>query len=184
MEKNRYIVLLKVLFSAVFILSTVDQSSSMRSDQVVASRLETAALLRLAVKSKKTRMVKRLVTNGADINMVDEEGNTLLTGVASLGDVNMTLFLIDNGAEVNKQNNEGCSPLHFAAIFGYWGVIEILLNRNANINLKDNKGFTPAHWAAMSGNREIVKFLEAQGADLTIKSKYGQTPWDMVVLRN
>ncbi|MDR1235455.1 MAG: ankyrin repeat domain-containing protein [Holosporaceae bacterium] len=209
MEKNRYSTLLKMLFSAVFILSTVDQSSSMRRDQVAALRLN----VNLAIESGDVEGVKYWAARGAKIKKIVNRGeNTPLHGVAYSGDERMAQVLIDNGAEVNRKNDEGYSslhiavmrehtnvvvilldnkanideqgnagnsPLHIAAMHGRRNVVEILLDRGANIDLQDNDGFTAAHWAVIFEEREIVEILRARGANFTIKSAAGQTPSDI-----
>lgn len=65
-----------------------------------------------AVKSRDLLILQFLLENDADVNAVDEEGNTALHVALSLGYSNQVLIeLIEAGADVRKRNNKKVSPI-------------------------------------------------------------------------
>lgn len=58
--------------------------------------------------------VKAALELGADVNAVDDLGETALHGAAALGFDTVVQFLVDRGANVNVRNKAGESPLTMA----------------------------------------------------------------------
>ena len=83
------------------------------------------------------KIIKILISNGADVNLVSREGNTPLhILVNDLGNVQIAEILLKNGADINAKNSDGKTPLQLA-----------LENMNKYESYKD-----------------IVDFLRANGA--------------------
>ncbi len=55
--------------------------------------------------------LKDYLSQGADINHQNENGNTVLIRAASRNKLGVVKFLVSNGANVNIQNNEGKTAL-------------------------------------------------------------------------
>ena len=62
--------------------------------------------------------VKLAVEFGADINAVDDAGNTALHGAATQGADTVVQFLVDQGAELDVRNAYGETPWMIVAGFG------------------------------------------------------------------
>lgn len=56
-----------------------------------------------------------LIQSGADVNKIDEDGQTELHYCAQYGRKNMTKLLIDNGA-LNVMDKDGSRPLEIASL--------------------------------------------------------------------
>ncbi|MCV7198756.1 ankyrin repeat domain-containing protein [Mycobacterium angelicum] len=87
----------------------------------------------------------RLLSEGADVNAVDDQGFTALHAAASRDSEDIVRLLLDAGADVNAKNAKGETPLY-----------------NAVRNTTD---------AALS----IVRLLRERGADPTIETANGSS---------
>jgi ankyrin repeat protein len=101
-------------------------------------------------------VAKRLLAEGANVNVRNEKGGSPLHAAACKGQSEMIELLIANGAEVNARANNGQTPLHKAANGG---------------DRKDNKP-GPGHLAA-------AKVLLKHGADPLAKDNNGKSPSDL-----
>ena len=60
-------------------------------------------------------MVKFLIENGADINIKNNNGDTVLHEAVLIKDnLEVVKLLIENGADINIKNNNGDTVLHYA----------------------------------------------------------------------
>ena len=116
--------------------------------------------------------VKRLIKEGENVNVQDENGNTPLHWAALRGRVEVIKFLIKKGASVNAKNQWGVTPLHWAALHGDVEVAKLLIKKRADINAKDNDGFfyegyRPLDYARKYGHKDMITYLKSVGAKST-----------------
>ncbi|BAU96682.1 ankyrin repeat-containing protein [Corynebacterium suranareeae] len=98
------------------------------------------------------------VDNGVDVNLSNQDGNTLLMLAAYAGHVEVVQALIDRGADVNRVNNRNQTPLAGAIFKKEDAVIEALLAAGA-----DPKAGTPSaiDTAKMFGREDLVERFES-----------------------
>ncbi len=137
--------------------------------------------------------VETLITAGADLDLRDERGHTVLTMVAAAENYQMLNLLIQAGAstaglesiqliqaasggnldrvrsllssKVNLDLDRGAA-IGKAAAAGHTEIVELLVRAGANVNLSDRAGFTPIASAAYAGHGDIVRLLVDAGADI------------------
>jgi serine/threonine-protein phosphatase 6 regulatory ankyrin repeat subunit A/serine/threonine-protein phosphatase 6 regulatory ankyrin repeat subunit B len=116
---------------------------------------------------KKERVVKLLISLGANVNTKDEQGRTALMEAARNGYEKMVQLLIDNGADVRN------STALIDAVGGYSydeqkkeRIVMMLIRSGANVNTKDEWGRTALMEAARNGCESIVQLLIDNGADV------------------
>lgn len=116
-----------------------------------------------------------LISNGADVNVRDNNGETPLHSASRYSNKNLAELLIKEGSSVNARDNKGRTPLFFAT---NKELIDLFIYSGADVNAKDNDGKTPLHWSRLLGFDEIFEYLVSKGGDLTIKDKGGESPLD------
>ncbi len=117
--------------------------------------------------------IEKYLENGNDINIINEDGNTLLMQAVSIGYYDLADYLIDRNADINITNNNGENALILSANYPY--IMNLLINNNADINISDNNGKTALHYACEYGDLYSVKLLIKRGADINKKDILGKT---------
>jgi len=136
-------------------------------------------------KDIRAKIVRILFRNHANVNAVDNNGQTALMMAVNNDNLEMIETLVNNGADVNIQNNKGETPLMYAVCsYGEKNIVKnivtFLLNNNANVNIQNNEGETPLMVAAYRHELDIVQILRDGGADIYIKNNKGKTAKDYV----
>ena len=116
--------------------------------------------LHYAAMEGKTNEVIRLIDNGFDIAVKDNDGEMPLYYAIMNDNIDIVRILIESGANINEKGNNGLTPLHQAAVCGNSEIVLILLQNGADINTQDNLGRTPIKHAVAKGNTDIVKLLK------------------------
>jgi ankyrin repeat protein len=137
--------------------------------------------------------VEIIIKAGADLNLTDDRGHTVLSAVAAAENYPMFNLLMQAGASttglesvqliqaattgnlervrsllagsVNLDLDRGAA-IGNAAAAGHTKIVELLIQAGANVNLRDKLGFTPIASAAYAGYGAIVELLIEAGADI------------------
>ena len=148
-------------------------------------------------------IARLLIKNGANVNVKDERGDTLLylklltnekvvpILIENGANVNDTInsrrnflfivknpetaqLLIDSGVDVNFKDDSGKTPLFFVKDIE---VARVLVKNGADVNIRDRRGDTPLHFQLLGEDApEIAQLLIDSGADVNAKNDYGNTP--------
>lgn len=127
---------------------------------------------------------KKLVSNGADVNLRDKDGITPLNHAINAmyswnnsDQIGIVDLLIKSGADLNAQNKEGNTPLSVAAISNSEDVTKLLLDSGTDVNrIFDSTAKTPLMIAAIKENENICELLVKRGANVNAKDNDGWTP--------
>ncbi|KAF4899121.1 Ankyrin-1 [Colletotrichum fructicola] len=130
--------------------------------------------LQLGVATKDAKIVKQLLSKGADPIIDLQEGQHPLIMASGNGSVAIVQDLIQAGAPVNIHGKkrrgykhfqtEDASPMHAAIANGSLDVVEVLLENGANIDLNIQESGTPLTIAAAEGQASIIRHLLMVGA--------------------
>lgn len=123
--------------------------------------------------------LKEAVREGKNLNIADENKNSLLHLVAKSNHVEMIKFLVKNGMKVDSINESGKSPLWIALANNKLEAAKALISLGANINLKGSRlndtileDLVARHDRNIDGklsfltNIETIKFMLDNGADI------------------
>ena len=90
----------------------------------------------------RAREFRRLLSGGADVNDVNEEGLTPLAAASQNGHVVIVDMLLAAEANANAADDTGHTALHRASFKGHLVIVQHLLASGADAHAVDNKGFT------------------------------------------
>lgn len=132
------------------------------------------ACIQVASHQGYVELVTYLISKGANVNVVDKEGDSALHYAAFGNQPETMRVLLEHGAEVNFLNSSHCSALHICAHKKTPHCVRELLQHNANVNIQDSYGDTALHDAIGKENTEVVELLcNAPNLDFTVKNNRG-----------
>jgi ankyrin repeat protein len=132
-----------------------------------------------AIRLKDDTQYSKLIET-VNINVVDDDGQSLLHEAIAHYNNGAAIDLINRGINVNIADNNGQVPLHFCALHKNPIVAAALLRNGADVNVKDIHLNNPL-WTAVfnaRGQYELVKLLLENGADPASKNRAGRSPLD------
>ncbi|QDO93035.1 ankyrin repeat domain-containing protein [Formosa sediminum] len=152
-----------------------------------AANKKGATALALAVQNNNTEMVSYLLNQGANINMVDANGNNLTAYLfESFSPRNKDDFkpklelLTSKGLDITKPQANGDTLYHLALNHNGLGLLKLAAKHNVDINAKNSEGITPLLKAAMSAkNDKVLKYLLENGADKMVTTEFEETAFDL-----
>jgi ankyrin repeat protein len=104
-------------------------------------------------------VVEFLVTNGANVNAVGENGSSPLLGALGWDRHEIARFLIKHGADINLADMQGERPVLSVVKNGHVQFVEHLLNEGAEINTANNIGWTPLFHATQHCSMDMITML-------------------------
>ncbi len=138
-------------------------------DEMVQTAFGGATSLMINSRLNDTDVLELLLRHGADLERVDNDGNTALTSeTCCCMNLSTVRFLLDAGANVQHRGRWGFNALHRAAATNslYPEVIFLLLKHGLDINSATAGDHTALDLAANSGNIRAIKFLLWRGASM------------------
>lgn len=151
------------------------------SHSQINSRSEADKALLAASLHGDVQGIKKAISDGANVNIQDDEGFTPVNRSAKLSYFHLVKYFVELGADVNIANREKISPLHYGVEYNNVKIIKLLLAHGANINARDGIQESPLHWAGWTGNYEAAKLLLKYGANPYDKNNTGVTPIDLTI---
>ena len=126
-----------------------------------------------ALENGYTSMTNFLISNGAEVNIQDENGQTPLYIASRNGCLESVKHLIENGATIDAKRDNGTTPLYIASQNGHFESVKCLIENGATVDAKNNEGYTPLIIASLMGHLESVKCLIENGAFVDAKNDHG-----------
>ena len=135
-------------------------------DAKLINQVKLNRSLRKAVIDGNVNEVKDLIEAGANVNIKNEFGTTILMEATTYDYREIVKMLLRAGADVNVKDVFGNTALIYAAYIGHTEIVKMLLEGGADVNAKDRDGNTALMKAAEEKNTEIVKMLLEDGAEV------------------
>ncbi|MDR2920426.1 MAG: ankyrin repeat domain-containing protein [Tannerella sp.] len=132
-----------------------------------------------AVDKNDVEAVKKLITEGSDLNPKNYYGSTPLAQACLKNQQEIAMLLIDAGAAILLTDKYKQYPMQLAAENGGHDVVQRLLAMGSPINAQTTDNSTALQWAAEKGHLEIVKTLIEAGADPALKNNWSKGPLEL-----
>ncbi|KAM3914985.1 cyclin-dependent kinase 4 inhibitor C [Leptodactylus fuscus] len=102
-----------------------------------------------------------LLRRGADPNLQDSSGFSVLHDTARAGFQDTMQILLDFHADVNLQDNNGNLALHLAAMEGHLQVVQhLVLHTDTRVTHRNRNGETPCDLARMYNREQVMLWLQ------------------------
>lgn len=121
------------------------------------------------------RMVKLLLDQGADANVIFGQEYSALQYSCSSGLHEIAKLLIAYGANVNYRSRGKCTVLESVCRVDNAEIVELLLRRGADPNVPFSDGYSALQEACVRSD-ETVRILVGHGADVNYRGKYKWSP--------
>lgn len=118
-------------------------------------------------------VVKMLAKNGADIDIPDKQGISIIGQAALNGRTQIVEYLAQQGATYDP--DELLNLVVEAGVRDH-DIIPLLIKLGADINHQNEAGQAPLHKAIANDERVVAKYLIKEGADVNLADKAGQRP--------
>ncbi len=116
-----------------------------------------------------THRVKALIAKGADPDIKDRNGQTVLMCAASWGHTETVQALLAAGADVNAEAYNGVTALMCASVSGRTKTVKALLAAGADVNAVGADGRKALMIAKVEGHTDIAELLKKAGATRAAK---------------
>ena len=123
-----------------------------------------------------TQTVKAIIEHGADVNAMNNRGQTPLWFACCDGQKDLVMLLLDRGADPNIHDKNEDSCLH-AAIHGHCSMetVQAIIDHGAQVNAVNKDGATPLLFACSTAQANAVNLLLNTKADPNIAYADGDT---------
>ena len=143
------------------------------------TRYGSGTPLATAVRSENVAVVNLLLEHGADANVTENDGWTLLHHALNSRNAELVETLLEHGADVNFYGGPESAPILIAVQTGDAAMVEVLLRHGADINeprRDHNRTMTPLQTAVSRNALDVAKLLLEYGADVNLASNSEPPP--------
>ena len=129
---------------------------------------ENENILHAAVSMGWPDIVEKLIIQGADVNMTDDDDYTALHVAVGEDDAEMVALLLDHGADINARTYmlESYTPLILAAEMDAASCAAVLLQRGADSQVENSNGYNALEVALNLCKVDTVAVLLKHGATI------------------
>lgn len=138
-------------------------------------------LIGLLIKHNKLDTLQMMLSKGANIEIVNANGETPLMTALQLRNSEAAKILIERGANVNSRNYHGRTPIFFTKNIE---LLNLLVSNGADVNAKDNSGNTTLINDFLTSEFTTVSALIKLGANPNIVSNNGTSALSRAVERS
>ncbi|XP_048247739.1 ankyrin repeat domain-containing protein 50-like [Haliotis rufescens] len=137
-----------------------------------------------AARAGHKEVVELLVSEGADVSLVDVDGNNTLHFACMRRDVEMVMYVLSlNVVDINSRGLRSMTPVMMEALYGHRDVDELLVSIGADVSLVDEDGNNIFHYASRGGDVGTVKYvLLLNVVDIDARNNSGETAADVARL--
>lgn len=108
------------------------------------------------------QQIAKLISQGLDVNVSNNERETALHMAAARGHFEAVMLLVRNGANVNAQTVKNWIPLHHAVRFRHPNIVNFLKQRGSWANARTSDGLSAIDMAKNNNDYRLLSILGAR----------------------
>lgn len=135
-------------------------------------------LMRACREGAKISHITTLLVGGANLNTVNNLGETALHSASDSGHENIVRALLEAKSDPNFAATDRKTPLMYASSRGRSTSVLALIKGGANVNQGGEFGMTALLWASLNDQKEVVRILLKARADVNLRDNFGHTAID------
>ena len=134
--------------------------------------------LHVAAQKGSLVIVKMLLDQGADTEVLNKQGHTPLASALFARNPLVADYLLKRQASLDPD-----ALLREAVLLGGADrdVVDFLVKQGASLDSPDAEGNTPLHLAILKGRRVVAKYLIQKGANIDSIDQSGRTPLELAI---
>jgi ankyrin repeat protein len=144
--------------------------------------------LHKAISEGNLEIAETLISAGADINVLDKDGDSLLFYALGKSGTDKLSFLFAKKIDVDyvfRKSKKGNTILIHSAAAGNAEYAKYLIDIGATVNDSNKYGMTALHYASDNGDIEIARMLIKAGANVNaFTKKYKSTPLHVAAVQD
>ncbi|MCQ2574108.1 MAG: ankyrin repeat domain-containing protein [Treponema sp.] len=147
------------------------------------NNLGKSPIMVIMPKDKMEEIYDILIEQGADLNIKDSFGDTLLHTATMMHAPSTILSkLVEGGADVNVKNKEGVTPFEIAIQHNSREMTKFYAEHDADIHTKDTHGISPLS-LALEAERDLFEMIISK-KNAQSQNSEGNTPLHVALLNN
>ena len=150
------------------------------TEEALSNYIYGTSPLHVAVYEAVTSSVKSLISNGENLNIRDDVGNTpLIYAILAEEPKEEIIKLLITNPNINLdiKNDDAQSALHIATKYNHINIVKLLLDAGANINAVNDEGDTALHLALQYHYMDMAKLLFSNSeVDIYVSNDLSLTP--------
>jgi len=152
-------------------LAQIEESSS-KNKRI---KPQTQRLFELAITSGNLSLVIKQYLKGANLNALDDQGDTPLIKAMKLGRKDVVQWLLKQQVDLTQKNRLGNTALHIAAKLGAIEYMIAMKKQLKQIDFKNTQKKTPLIIAIINKQQAMAQWLINNGANTKIKDSFGKS---------
>jgi len=108
------------------------------------------------------QQIKKLLSQGMDINVYNDQRETALHMAAARGHYQAVIFLVKSGAYVNAPTVKNWIPLHHAVRFRHPNIVNFLVQRGSSPQARTSDGLTAVDMARNNRDYRLMSIMGAR----------------------
>lgn len=144
-------------------------------------------LLNYAIILNNPLLVSTLLDNGAKIDILDNEGRSLLYDPIRFGYIEIIELLLKHNNKfvgisiIDTLDKKGMAPIHYVIQFRNIQILELFLKYNFNPNIINIHGEYPLHLSISTRNDKIARILIQNGANINSTLRTGENSLHLAI---